>query len=67
MGWRRRDPKVERLNPNFDVKDVKRALKDFAELQVSLQPPFEYLNSAKWVCTLLNQALYIVEKENLAF
>ncbi len=46
MGWRRRDPKVERLNPNFDVKDVKRALKDFAELQVSLQPPFEYLNSA---------------------
>ena len=35
-----------RFNPNFDVKDVKKALKDFAELQVSLQPPFEYLNSA---------------------
>ncbi len=35
-----------RFNPNFDVKDVKRALKDFAELQVSLQPSFEYLGSA---------------------
>jgi predicted nucleic acid-binding protein len=35
-----------RFNPNFDIKDVKRALKDFAELQVNLQPPFEYLRSA---------------------
>ncbi len=35
-----------RFNPNFDVKDVKGALKDFAELQVSLRPPFEHLNSA---------------------
>jgi predicted nucleic acid-binding protein len=35
-----------RFNPNFEVKDVKGALKDFAELEISLQPPFEYLTSA---------------------
>jgi len=35
-----------RFNPNFEVKEVKRALKDFADLEVNLQPPFEYLSSA---------------------
>ncbi len=34
------------FNPNFDVKDVRRALKDFTELQISMRPPFEYLSSA---------------------
>jgi len=34
-----------RFNPNFKVADVKRAMKDFFDLQISLEDPSQYINS----------------------
>jgi predicted nucleic acid-binding protein len=57
-----------RFNPKFDSKDVKKALKDFANLQVNLEPPFEYMNSAidlafKYSITLYD-AVYAALSQN---
>ena len=35
-----------RFNPNLKVADVTRAIKDFFDLQISLEDPSQYMNSA---------------------
>ncbi|NIS69872.1 MAG: PIN domain-containing protein [Proteobacteria bacterium] len=35
-----------RFNPNFKAGDVKRAMTDFFDLQITLKDPVEYMNSA---------------------
>ena len=35
-----------RFNPNLKVGDIKRAIKDFFELQITLEDPSQYMNSA---------------------
>lgn len=35
-----------RFNPNLKVVDVKRAIKDFFDLQITLEDPSQYMNSA---------------------
>jgi len=35
-----------RFNPNFDDQDVKRAMGDFFQLEIRLEPPHGYMNSA---------------------
>ncbi len=35
-----------RFNPHFRVGDVKRAMKDFFDLQITLEDPSRYMNSA---------------------
>lgn len=35
-----------RFNPNLEEEDVKRAMKDFFDLQISFQSSYEYMNSA---------------------
>lgn len=35
-----------RFNPNFNVTDVKRALSDFFDLQITLEDPTGYMDSA---------------------
>lgn len=42
-----------RFNPNFKVTDVKRAVKDFFDLQITLEDPSQYMNAAiELACTL---------------
>lgn len=35
-----------RFNPNFKVPDIKRAMKDFFDLQITLEDPSQFMNSA---------------------
>lgn len=35
-----------RFNPNFTVADIKRAMKDFFDLQITLEDPSQFMNSA---------------------
>ena len=35
-----------RFNPNLKVADIKRAIKDFFELQITLEDPSQYMNYA---------------------
>jgi len=35
-----------RFNPNLKVADIKRDIKDFFELQITLEDPSQYMNSA---------------------
>ena len=35
-----------RFNPNLEATDVKEAMKDFLELQITLEGPYKYMNSA---------------------
>jgi len=37
---------ASRFNPNLKVADVTRAMKDFFDLQISLEDPSQYMNSA---------------------
>ena len=35
-----------RFNPKFKIADIKRAIKDFFDLQITLEDPAQYINSA---------------------
>ena len=47
-----------RFNPNFEVTDVKRAVKDFFDLEIMLEDPSQYMNAAIELAFTLSLTIY---------
>jgi predicted nucleic acid-binding protein len=47
-----------RFNPNFKVTDVKRAVKDFFDLEITLEDPSQYMNAAIELAFTLSLTIY---------